>query len=460
MSMVWSGADSLRGLLVPVGNLKLDPRNARAHPARNLGAIERSLSHFGQQKPVVVQADGVILAGNGLYQVAIALGWTHVAAVRFEGTAEAARAFALADNRSAELAQWNLQVLVEELSAMEEIPIEDVGFTGDELADFRLEIEHLQGPGVVEDEVPEPPEDPVTKPGDLYRLGNHRLLCGDSADLEQVRLLVDGQPIHLVNMDPPYNVKVEPRSNNAIAVAGKKRTHHQGFDLARHPEKATPTGRMRPKDRPLANDFLPDEEFAQLLRKWFRNAAEVLLPGRAFYIWGGYSNLANYPPALKEAGLYFSQTIVWVKQHPVMTRRDFLGNHEQAFYGWKQGGPHFFSPDVKNAVDVWVVKKVPPQKMIHLTEKPVELAARAMTYSSRPGENVLDLFGGSGSTLVAAEQMGRRAFLMELDPAYCDVIVTRWEAFTHKKVERVEGAVAVPAGTPASASEEEVDHAS
>jgi DNA modification methylase len=139
---------------------------------------------------------------------------------------------------------------------------------------------------------------------------------------------------------------------------------------------------------------------------------------------------------LKEHKLYFSQAIIWVKEHPVLTRKDFMGNHEWCFYGWREGAAHLYiGPN--NATDVWPVKKVNPQSMIHLTEKPVELAVRAMQYSSRPGENVLDLFGGSGSTLIGAEQTGRKSFLMELDPPYCDVIVTRWENFTGKKAERI-----------------------
>ncbi len=143
-------------------------------------------------------------------------------------------------------------------------------------------------------------------------------------------------------------------------------------------------------------------------------------------------------PVLKAVDLYFSQAIIWVKEHPVLTRKDFMGNHEWCFYGWKKGGAHkWYGP--ANAVDVWPVKKISPQKMVHLTEKPVELAVRAIQYSSQMGDNVLDLFGGSGSTLIGCEQTGRKAFLMELDPPYCDVIVTRWEKFTGRKAERIEG---------------------
>jgi DNA modification methylase len=237
-------------------------------------------------------------------------------------------------------------------------------------------------------------------------------------------------------MDPPYNVRVEPRSNNAIAAglsSFSSTTHHQGLDLARHPKKSKrTTAQLRPKDRPLENDFISDDEFARMLRAWFGNAARVLLPGRGFYIWGGYANVANYPSALIESGLYFSQSIIWNKEHPVLTRKDYMGAHEWCFYGWKEGGAHeFFGP--ANATDLWAVKKVNPQSMIHLTEKPVELAVRAIQYSSRKGENVLDLFGGSGSTLIGAEQTERTAFLMELDCLYVDVIVDRWQRFTGRE---------------------------
>jgi len=192
---------------------------------------------------------------------------------------------------------------------------------------------------------------------------------------------------------------------------------------------------MRAKDRPLENDFLSAEDFDALLLAWFGQMARVLVPGGTFYIWGGYANLGNYPPALKASGLYFSQGIVWDKEHPVLTRKDFMGAFEICFYGWREGaGHHFYGPN--NATDLWHVKKVNPQKMAHLTEKPVELAVRAIQYSSKPGEHVLDLFGGSGSTLIGCEQTGRRAYLMEMDPLYSDVIVQRWAQFTGRKAER------------------------
>ena len=287
------------------------------------------------------------------------------------------------------------------------------------------------------DAIPDPPDAAVTQPGDLWRLGNHRLLCGDSARAMDVDRLLADAPVHLVNTDPPYNVNVEPRSNNAIAAGNSsfRRTHHQDLDVQRYPAKAIPTGQLRPRDRALENDFISDVAFDELLGKWFGNLARVLLPGHGFYIWGGYSNVSNYPPAIAAAGLFLAQILVWDKEHPVLTRKDFMGAHESAFYGWKKGAAHrFFGPP--NIPDLWSVKKVNPQSMVHLTEKPVELAVRALEYSSRRGENVLDLFGGSGSTLIAAEQTERRAFLMELDPLYCDVIVGRFEAFTGRQAAR------------------------
>jgi DNA modification methylase len=233
-------------------------------------------------------------------------------------------------------------------------------------------------------------------------------------------------------------VKVEPRSNNAIAAGNSSFTnyHHQKLDLARHPEKSKATHRkMRAKDRPLVNDFVSEEEFDRLLHAWFGNMARVLEPGRGFYIWGGYANLGNYPPVLRQKALYFSQAVVWQKCHPVLTRKDMMGCFELAFYGWKEGAGHkFFGPN--NATDLWDIKKVNPNKMIHLTEKPVELAVRAIQYSSLPGENVLDLFAGSGSTLIGCEQTGRRCFTMEIDCLYADVVVSRWEKFTGRKAER------------------------
>ena len=416
-----------------------NPRNNDAA----VDAVAESIKRFGFRQPIVVDEAGVIVCGHTRYRAAQKLGLKKVPVhVATDLTPEQIRAYRIADNKTNELASWDMELLPIEMAELQDAGIDWslLGFDEDELA-------KMLGGDVADgltdpDAVPEPPDDPVTRPGDLIILGDHRLLCGDSSKDEDVDCLLDGQHIHLVNTDPPYNVKVEPRSNNAIAAgnssfAAPEGKHHQKFDLARHPENAKAThAKMRAKDRPLINDFVSDEEFERLLLAWFGQMARSLEPGRGFYIWGGYANCGNYPPALKACGLYFSQSIIWDKQHPVLTRKDFMGAHEWCFYGWKEGAAHqWLGPT--NATDLWHVKKINPQSMVHLTEKPVELAVRAMQYSSRTGENILDLFGGSGSTLIACEQTDRHAFLMEIDPAYCDVIVQRWEEFTGKKVERI-----------------------
>jgi DNA modification methylase/uncharacterized protein Usg len=708
--------------MMPVTAIRRYPANPRKNKDA-VAAVVASIREFGFQQPIVVDETLEIVVGDTRYLAALELGLTEVPVKVARGlTTAQIKAYRIADNRVGEIAVWDNERLAAEFAELERMDFNLclTGFPNDELQRL-MHPERVSGL-VDPDTVPAPPDEPTTKPGDLWILGQHRLLCGDSAKAEDVDRLLAGAPIHMVNTDPPYNVKVEPRSNNAIAAglsSFQGTTHHQGLDLARHPEKATPTDRkLRPKDRPLQNDFVTDEQFRVMLRQWFGNIARVLLPGRALYAWGGWSNCANYPPALAECGLYFSQAIIWVKEHPVLTRKDFMGNHEwcqpaetkismpglarplttafgnigtgdrvvsysrnhdcmvglrqgqevacterqyegplheirvghrrtcctpghlwsvklhpdadkmwcvylmrrgkwwragkskllstygfglkhrltaedgeeawilsvhgsnvdamvqeqfilaeygiptavwsrfqscrrtlidvaklyerldleriemnalraivdhgrcvhipfvrrhrtsmrpkhgrraafkvrasnllpgammlpiptdgqkvhwevldevgreyfsgivrsmdvdhyghyvadgivthNCFYSWREGAAHqFFGPH--NATDVWSVKKVNPQSMIHLTEKPVELAARALEYSSRPGENVLDLFGGSGSTLIAAEQTGRRAFLMEIDPRYCDVIVQRWERFTGKKAELAAG---------------------
>jgi DNA modification methylase len=402
--------------------------------------VAKSIRAFGFNQPIVVDQHGVIIAGETRYKAALQIGLKMVPVlVATHLTPERIKAYRIADNKTGEIAEWDHDRLVQEVVELEQMAfdLDLLGFTAEELQELSgAEIT----PGLTDaDDIPEPPGDAVTKPGDLWILGDHRLFCGDAGKPEDIDHLLAGAPVHLINTDPPYNVRVEPRSNNAIAAglsSFQKMTHHQKPDVMRYPEKSKPTTKqLRAKDRPLANDFVSDEVFTRFLHAWFANIARVLLPGRAFYVWAGYSNIASYPPVLHACGLFFSQTLIWVKGHPVLTRKDYMGDHEWAFYGWREGAAHqFFGPT--NATDVWSVKKVSPQNMVHLTEKPVELAARALHYSSRRGENVLDLFGGSGSTLIAAVQTGRRAFLMEIDPLYCDVIVRRFEQFAGKKAER------------------------
>jgi DNA modification methylase len=435
-------------------------------------AVAKSLREFGFRQPIVVDAEGVIIVGHTRFKAALKLGLKQVPVhVATDLTPAQAKAYRLADNATAAIAEWDYDLLPVELKDLQGLNF-DLSLLGFSDADLTEILAPPGNEGLTDpDAVPEPPDEAITQPGDLWVLGNHRLLCGDAGEAVDVDRLLAGAPVHLVNMDPPYNVKVEPRSNNAIAAGLssfpgddlKQRKflnktcrmegthgglmHHQSFDVARQGVKSATTEKLRPRDRPLVNDFLSDETFERLLRAWFGQIARVLLAGRSFYIWGGYANIGNYPPALKECGLYFSQGIVWDKEHPVLTRKDFMGAFELAFYGWKEGAGHeFFGPN--NATDLWHVKKVNPASMVHITEKPVELAVRAIEYSSRPGENVADFFGGSGSTLIGCEKTGRRAFLMELDPLYCDVIVTRWEQFAGGKAQRLAGPAPAQAEGP------------
>lgn len=448
------GVDGLTPVAMPVSDLaaRMAAWNPRKISGDDLVALRASLRRFGAVQSIVVnRRSGNIVGGHQRVHAAQLEGIASLPVVWVDLDPTGERQLNLALNRiHGEFDPEKLQALLREMD-LEGADMALTGFTRDELNEYlTASANELREAGLTDpDAIPEPPDKPVTRRGDLIELGNHRLLCGDSSKPEDLERLLGGELVQLVNTDPPYNVRVEPRSNNAIAAsiaatgrgnrkgnvpsAQLDKMHHQGLDLARHPGKAKPNGKMRAKDRALENDFLPAAEFEVKLLEWFTAIGAALEPGRSFYVWGGYANLLNYPAAFVAAKLFMAQTVIWHKQWPVLTRKDFMGDHEWAFYGWKEGAAHFFNPEIKNATDVWVVKKVTPQAMVHLTEKPVELAERAMTYSSRAGDRVLDLFGGSGSTLIAAERLGRKALLVEIDPAYCDVIVTRWEQFTGKK---------------------------
>lgn len=422
----------------PIERLKQYDRNPRNNEA-GIGPVAESIHAYGFLMPVVADKNGVVICGHTRIKAARQLGLTEVPVVCAEHlTPEQVQELRVVDNKLHELSSWNPELLRQEMAEIlaRKVEPELPGYTKDELAELLGTV--VRDGFTDPDQVPEPPDEAITKPGDLWILGNHRLLCGDSANTEHVDRLLDGARIEAVNTDPPYNVKVEPRSKAAIAAGNSSfiTFGQQASDSSRHSEKTEPAARkLRAKDRPLENDFVSDEEFNRLLHAWFSNIARALEPGRGYLVWAGYSNLDTFGPTLRNCDLVVGQVVVWDKLHPVLTRKDMMGCFELAFYGWKRGAAHqFFGPN--NATDLWHVKKVNPQRMVHLTEKPVELAVRSLQYLSRSGENVLDLFGGSGSTLIAAEQTGRNAFLMEIDPPYCDVIVQRFETFTGKKAER------------------------
>lgn len=253
------------------------------------------------------------------------------------------------------------------------------------------------------------------KPGELWQLGKHRLMCGDATNQEDVDKLMNGTRADLLLTDPPYNVDYASK-NETLNAAGKG-SHIQ---------------------TDIVNDKMTDAEFSELLEQSFRNATENLKPGGAFYVWTAQGHRQiDVALALDKNGLFFRQQIIWVKNNLVLGRMDYQGKHEPCLYGWKEGAGHTFA-DTRTETTV-INEDKPHLSDLHPTTKPVPLFARLVGNSTKEGEIVLDLFGGSGTSLVACEQLGRRCYTMELDPHYCDVILTRWEQFTGKKAQKITG---------------------
>jgi len=376
---------------VKTADLTFDPENARVHDQRNLEAIKESLSQFGQRKPVVITPDNLIVAGNGTVQAALLLGWQTISAVRVpaDWSQDQVKAFALADNRTAELAQWDPKVLSAQL-----LELDDAGFDVQALG-FDLTVEKTLD-DVVQDEPPEPGPAPIAQAGDMWQLGEHRLICGDSTLAETYdRLLHDG-PADLIVTDPPYGVNYEGGQNK------KKR------------EK-------------LSNDEV--DIFAEAM-PWLFTYSH---PHAALYLWYA-SGKGHYAyDAVRNNGFEVRAQIVWhkLKAHYGAFMSQYMPKHEPCLYTFKRGeSAQWFGPT--NEVTVWEYDQ-PSRNEFHPTEKPVQLFARAITNSSKTSDVVLDAFGGSGTLIIACEQLNRKARVIELDPKYCDVIVSRWEALTGKK---------------------------
>lgn len=390
--------------LWPIDRLKPYERNPRTHSDEQIVKIAASLLEFGWTNPILVDKDDGIIAGHGRLLAARHLGMETVPVIVLPHLTDTQkRAYVIADNQLALDAGWDEDLLTEELAALKELDF-DLTLTGFDLDDLQARLEPAERKELP---TPEPPDDPVSRTGDLWLLGGHRLLCGDAGEDADVDRLIGGELIHMVNTDPPWNVNVQSRST-------------------------VPSGKQQSKDLEVANDNLPPEEYEALLADWFASIGRVLLPGRAFYAYGGHVNLDNYPPAIRAAGMHFSQALIWLKNYPVVGRHDFMHQYEMIFYGWREGSAHeFFGP--MNLSDVWPVDRIGPKEAVRLSQKPVELAVRAIRISSKPGENVLDLFGGSGSTMIGAEETDRHCFTMELEATFCDVIVTRWQESTGRK---------------------------
>lgn len=392
--------DSLQHLAVPIDSLALDPSNARRHGSRNIDMIKSSLSKFGQRRALVVQRDGMIVrSGNGTLLAAKALGWTQIAAAVVDDDNATAIQYAIADNRTAELAEWEEDTLALLLDGMDQDIRDSIGF--DE-AEFNELMSALTPKEATQDEVPETPADPITKPATLWVMGNHRLLCGDSTRPEDVKRLMDGKRADLMLTDPPYNVDYE--GGNGLKIA---------------------------------NDSMPDQQFRKFLTDAFRCAFDAMKPGAAFYIWHADSEGYNFRTAVVECGQKVRQCLIWAKNALVMGRQDYQWQHEPCLYGWKEGAAHGWYSDRKQTTLLHFDK--PKANDQHPTMKPVELFGYLIGNSTAPQGLVYDPFLGSGTSVIAAEQLGRACYGLELSPAYCDVIVQRWENLTSQKAVRIDG---------------------
>jgi len=393
---------------IKLAELRHDDQNARTHDQTNLKAIAGSLEQFGQRKPIVITQDNKVVAGNGTLTAAKLIGWTEIDCVRVpaDWTADQIKAYALADNRTAELAEWDRQILNAQLLEIEEagFDIELLGFEQPQV----LELETLSE----SDDLPETVET-KTKSGDLWILGNHRLLCGDATLIDDYQKLLEEEKADLVWTDPPYGVAIAQSTSEQDRKVRKLRT--DGLKIA--------------------NDNLEGEQLTGFLRDCFTNIVSFTKPGAVWYVAAPSGNpFFSFAVPLMELEVW-KHTIAWVKDVFVLGRADYHYRHESIFYGWTPGAAHRTPADRKQD-SVWEIPR-PKASKEHPTMKPIELITRAIQNSSLVGEIVLDPFGGSGSTLIAAEQTKRKARLMELDPKYCDVIIQRWENLTGKKAELV-----------------------
>jgi DNA modification methylase len=386
--------------LWPVDHLRPYERNPRTHSEAQVDQIAASMVEFGWTNPVLVDEQGGILAGHGRLLAARKLGLTEVPVIRFEHLSEAQkRAYLIADNQLALQAGWSEELLAEELAWLrdESFDLDLVGFDASELERLLALADGDAGSADAEDEIPEPPEEPVSKPGDLWILGNHHLLCGDATVLADVERVLGGQLADMTFCDPPYNV-----------------------DYANSPKD-----KLRGKHRPIMNDNLGGG-FEAFLYDACVNILSVTKG--AVYVCMSSSELDALQRAFRAAGGKWSTFVIWAKNTFTLGRADYQRQYEPILYGWKEGSDHYWC-GARDQGDVWFVNK-PVRNDLHPTMKPVALVERAVRNSSKSRDVVLDPFGGSGSTLIACEKARRHARLIELDPRYVDVIIRRWQEWT------------------------------
>lgn len=379
-------------------------RNSRTHSDEQIAQIAASIREFGFTNPVIIDNDNNIIAGHGRVLAAQKLKIKEVPCVVVTGWTEAQKkAYVIADNKLALNAGWDDKMLALEFDELQELgfDLSLTGFSGDEILALKP-LEEVVGL-TDEDDVPDAPETPVTVLGDIWVLGNHRLMCGDSTSIDAVEKLMDGKKADMWLTDPPYNVAYEGKTKDALKIK---------------------------------NDSMKDDAFRQLLRDSYVAADAVMKDGAVFYIWHADSEGYNFRGAAKDAGWTVRQCLIWKKSAMVMGRQDYHWKHEPCLYGWNDGAGHLWAADRKQTTVLEFDK--PSRNGDHPTMKPVELFQYQMLNNTKGQDIVLDSFGGSGTTCIAAEKNGRFAYMMELDPKYCDVIIKRWQEFTGKKATHAE----------------------
>ena len=379
-------------------------KNARTHSDEQVAQIAGSIKEFGFNNPVLVDKENSVIAGHGRIMAARKLGMDKVPVVQLGHMTEAQRkAYVLADNRIALNSGWDTGMLSLELQDLkDDIDLSLLGFDPDELDALLNPIEETEGL-TDEDAVPDVPDEPKTKLGDIYILGKHRLMCGDSTSIDDAEKLMDGLLADLVFTDPPYNVDYSGRGANNLGT--------------------------------IKNDNMSAEDFEQFCRDIFTTYNAIMKPLACIYVCHPDSASAPKIAFEKTFAEQFkkSSTIIWMKQSAGMGWQDYRAQHEPILYGWKEGkGSHFNAGD-RTKTSIWKIGRDAQSSYVHPTQKPVCLPEEAIINSSKGSDCVVDLFGGSGSTLIACEKTGRVNRSMELDPKYCDVIVARWEQFTGKK---------------------------
>ena len=390
-------------------------RNSRTHSDEQVAQIAASVREFGWTNPVLIDGDNGIIAGHGRVLAARKLGLVDVPCIELAGLTDTQRrAYIIADNKLGLNAGWDDELLAIEFAELADAGFDNLltGFTQDEID--ALTPEQIPEGLTDEDAVPDVQPEPISKMGDVWLLGKHRLMCGDSTSIETVEVLMDGGLADQLITDPPYNVAYVGKTKDAMKIK---------------------------------NDSMDEESFRQFLRDAFVAADAVMKSGAVFYIWHADLEGYNFRGACKDSGWTVRQCLIWKKQTLVMGRQDYHWKHEPCLYGWKDGASHLWATDRKQTTILEFDR--PSRSTLHPTMKPVDLIEYQVLNNTKGQDVVLDLFGGGGSTLIACEKTGRHARLMELDPKYVDVIVRRWQEFTGKQ--------ATHAATGATFAEVEAD---